>query len=199
MNSRVVYLRFFCIFLLGMMSLSGIGMHRYSKIPPSEFLNSPNGLSSSDTLAPSPSSVNVTFIYPVQRNPLQHYLFPPKFEVAIENSSIITWYTIGLRSNETGLGSARIYFSVELEGVITSRIWKESENGVLQMIVEAKTAEHTATDSVWIIKDTFEDFLSRNWIFILIGTVLVISVPIITNRLMNKRIASKSKIPKNST
>lgn len=193
MNSRVGYLRFFCVFLLGMVSLSGIGMHRCSKITPSEIPNLPNDPSSSDSLAPCPSSVNVTFIDPVQKNPLQHYLIPPKFEVAVENSSVISGFTIGLRSNETDHSLTRIYLSPEFEGVITSRIWKEIEDGVLEMMVEVKTAADTATDSVWIIKDSFRDFLSRNWIFILIGVILIPSVVLVTNYVLNKRIASKSK------
>jgi hypothetical protein len=162
-------------------------------IDPYEPLNLLNSPISSNSQSPSASSVNVSFIEPVQRNPLKHYLLPPTFKVALENSSEITGFTVGLLSNETGLGMTRIYLSVELEGVITSRIWKESENGILEMIVTAKTAENTATDSVWIIKDTFVDYLARNWPFILIGVVLVPSVALVSNYLINKRIKSKQK------
>ncbi|MHA1452562.1 MAG: hypothetical protein ACTSRD_06855, partial [Promethearchaeota archaeon] len=70
MKTRVGYQRFFCVFLLGMMSLSGIGMFGYSKIIPSDITILPNGPSSSDSLAPYASSVNVTFIDPVQKTPL---------------------------------------------------------------------------------------------------------------------------------
>ena len=172
-------------------------MFVYSEIIPSDITILPNGPSSSDSLAPNASSVNVTFIDPIQKTPLKHYLLPPTFEVAVENSSVITGFTVGLRSNETGLGITRIYLSPEIEGIITSRIWKESDDGVLEMIVEVKTAGDTATDSVWIIKDSLGDFLSRNWIFILIGVVLISSVAIVSNYVLNKRIASKSKTAEN--
>jgi hypothetical protein len=108
------YLQFFCVFVFGMLSLSGIGMPCFSKIYPSEILISQNSPSSSNSLELCPSSVNVTFIEPVQKNPFQHYLFPPKFEIILENSSVITGFTVGLRPNDTSLGVTRIYFSPEL-------------------------------------------------------------------------------------
>lgn len=191
MNSKVVFLRCICVFLLGMMSLSTMGMYSYSEIYPSEIQHLQNGLSGSNSLTSYTSTVNVTFLDPVQRNPLRHYLLPPKFEVTIENSSVITGFRVGLRSNETDHEITRIYLSPELEGVILMSLWNEIEDGVIEMIVEVRTAEDTATDSVWIIKDLFGDFLSRYWIYIVLGVVLSISVVIVTNYAMKKRIKSK--------